>query len=58
MENKDLKGIDLLTNNLTKLLEQHNIYLKSIKQTLNIFLFLFLVNLTIIIVLAYMLLTK
>lgn len=57
-DNKGLKGVDLLTNNLTHLLEQHNIYLKSIKQTLNVFLFMFIVNITVVVLLAFMLLSK
>ena len=44
MEEKDLKkSIDLLNNNLTKTIQQQNEHLKSIKTTLNIILFFFLV---------------
>ena len=51
MEEKELKkSIDLLNNNISKLMEQQNEYMKSIKSVLKIFLFFFIVGVTIAII--------
>jgi hypothetical protein len=51
MDNKELiKVISVLSNNLTKLQEQQNEHLNSIRKTLNTFLFFFIVGITIVVI--------